>query len=265
MRRLSMPRGVATKATSWRSARRTGSGGGPLAGPRSGAPSAVIAGLLGRAIVAIRIEGHDLGEQRALEVAEIERFLDEVVGAKIQGLQGLIVVGVAADHDDRCLGRLLAQALERLDAVHSGHRDVQQYDLGPDDSGHLQRLPAVLGPLHGVAVVGQKFNQHLTDRGFVVYHENLGHSSPRVRAGFSPSARPRAFRSFSSTDDRTQSTAVRSGRNCRRLTGTLSASRARKRTANSSPRWSHIAGKARTIIWATAVDGLSSCTRLRGA
>ena len=145
------------------------------------------------------------------------------------------MVGVAADHDHRGVGRLLAEPLERLDAVHAGHRNVQQNHLGPQDAGHLQPFAAVGGPLDGVSVVGQEFDQHFADRRFVVHHQDLGHSSPRVRAVLPPSAWPRASTSRSSTEDRTHSTAVRSGRNCRRLTGTRSASFARKRTAYSRP------------------------------
>src|SRR5262249_12571462 len=159
----SIARGVATNTTSCRSASRTGRGSEPLATPLSGAPSAATVGLLRWVIRLARFERHDLREQSALQITKVERLLDKVVGAEIERLQRLIVVGVAADHDDRSLRRFLTEALQRLDAVHAGHGDIEQDDLRSEGLGHLQRLAAVLGPLRGVAVVGEKLDQHLAD------------------------------------------------------------------------------------------------------
>src|SRR6266705_169469 len=170
MRRLSMPRGVATNATSWRSARRTGSGRDPLAAPLSGVPSALTVGLLGRATLAVRLEGHDLCEESPLEIAEVERLLDEVEGAQIEGHEGLILIGVSADHDDGRPDRRLAEALERFDAVHPRHGDVQQDDLGLETLRHLERLLTVFGSFGLVAVLRQELDQHLADGELVVHH-----------------------------------------------------------------------------------------------
>src|SRR6185436_9852130 len=108
-----MPRGVATNTTSWRSASRTGRASGALPRAVSGASSAFTIRLPGRGLAGLRFERHDLREQRPLQVAEVERLLDEIVGPEIQRLQGHVVVGVAADHDDRRLGDLLPQLLQR--------------------------------------------------------------------------------------------------------------------------------------------------------
>src|SRR5206468_11764932 len=106
-----MPRGVATKATSCRSASSTGSEIDPLPRPLSGASSAMPVGPFPRALAGLRFQRHDLRQQRALQVAEVERLLDEVVGPQVQRLQGHVVVRMAADHDDGGRGNLLLELL----------------------------------------------------------------------------------------------------------------------------------------------------------
>ena len=67
------------------------------------------------------IEGVAHGQENAVEV---QRLLDEVKGAHLDGLHRCLHGAVAADHDDAAIDSLFHEGIENFQPVHFGHFDV---------------------------------------------------------------------------------------------------------------------------------------------
>ena len=97
-----------------------------------------------------------------------ERLLDEVERALLGGLDRGADRAVAGDDDDR--QRLVhgAQPVEHLEAVHAGHLDVEQHEIGRLALGERQAFLAGRGADELVALVLEGHPQRIADRRFVV-------------------------------------------------------------------------------------------------
>ena len=68
---------------------------------------------------------------RADQDLVVERFLDEVDGARLHRLDGKRDVAVTGDHDDRNRDLARPKPALKLDSVHLGHPDVGDDAAGP--------------------------------------------------------------------------------------------------------------------------------------
>ena len=80
----------------------------------------------------------------------------------------VVTVAVTRDHDDR--QRLVdgAQALQRLEAVHAGHLDVEEHEIGRLALGEREPVLARCGSEELVAFVFEDHPQRIADGGLVV-------------------------------------------------------------------------------------------------
>ncbi len=98
----------------------------------------------------------------ACTVAEnrpVDRFGDEVAGARLVSLVDRLDVVHAGDHDDRHFAHVpaLANVSANGEAVHSGHVDVEQDQVGRLSGQQCQRLFAVGGDADFEVELGQRF------------------------------------------------------------------------------------------------------------
>ena len=99
------------------------------------------------------------GFQRPLgdedEAVGLERLLDIVVGAALDGGDGGLDIAVAGDHDDRQVRVLLLDDVEQRQAVELGalQPDIEENQLRPALFDGGQALVAVGGRAHAVALV----------------------------------------------------------------------------------------------------------------
>ncbi|MNX27781.1 hypothetical protein D3C86_578740 [compost metagenome] len=106
----------------------------------------------------------------------LERFLDEVIGAALQGADGGFDVPVARDHDDR---QVLIQSLDHIQQFQpvqtaALHPDVEhgQRRLARPDRG--QGLVRVGGRADRMALVLKQARDQLADVRLVVHDQNVG-------------------------------------------------------------------------------------------
>jgi hypothetical protein len=83
---------------------------------------------------------------------------------------------VSAHHDDRH-GQQPAGGpfLQQRDAVHIGHPDVEQHEVGTQAIAAGARLGSVFGQLDVVAFVREDFRQQGADAQLVIDYKNGGH------------------------------------------------------------------------------------------
>lgn len=93
----------------------------------------------------------------------------------------MLVLRRREDHDLR-LRRGLADARERGEPVHLGHREVEQNEVGTELAGLRGRLFPATGLAHHIeAVLGQETRQRVPREGVVVHDEDaLGHELGRL-------------------------------------------------------------------------------------
>ena len=99
----------------------------------------------------------DGGAHVGQQLLVVPGLLDEVGGARLHGVDGVLHRAVGGDHDDRQLGVALANVLQHLDAIAVGHGEVEQHqvegalgDAAPVPLRHrwrcrLRSLPAPAG------------------------------------------------------------------------------------------------------------------------
>ncbi len=113
------------------------------------------------------------------EGIERERLLEEVEGAEADDAHRGLDRAVPRDDDDRHPGRLVAHALDQLDAVHLGHPHVHDRQPRRGVLEQLEGAAAVGGLEHLEALVGEHAAQRVPDVLLVVHHQDrLGHPSP---------------------------------------------------------------------------------------
>jgi hypothetical protein len=119
------------------------------------------------------------------QLVDRERLLDEVEGAELRRPYGGLDGAVTRHHHDRQMRMRAAKDLQHLDAVASGHRDVEQHQIGAFTVGELMQRPlAVLGGHHLEALVGENTSEGTADAFLVVDDQDPAHAS-RPRTGSS--------------------------------------------------------------------------------
>jgi hypothetical protein len=123
----------------------------------------------------------DAGQQ----VVFVVGFAHVEIHADFLGMQAVLVGGARGDHDDRDVPQALvaANVARQFEAVHARHFDVQQHDVGHHVDQLLERIDAVLGGQHMVAVAGQQPAADLAHRQRIVdhHHGRRGAGSRRGR------------------------------------------------------------------------------------
>jgi hypothetical protein len=119
--------------------------------------------------------GHALEE---LDDALRRLGLEQIAGgtAADRGQQVLLGAGCGED-DDLAVGRCLAQARERGQAVELGHREVEQHEVGLEAARGVDRLEAVAGlPDHVEAALLEQLRQRVARQRVIVDYEDSRHS-----------------------------------------------------------------------------------------
>ena len=108
----------------------------------------------------------------------LERLLDEVVGAVLDGGDGGFDIAVAGDHHDRNFGVFGFENVEQLQAVELGalQPDIEKNQVRPPGRDGSQRIVRIAGGARDIAFVLQNASDQIADVGFVVDDENFsGH------------------------------------------------------------------------------------------
>ncbi|MNO92222.1 hypothetical protein D3C76_837900 [compost metagenome] len=118
------------------------------------------------------------GAQAGLELVEVERLDQIVVGAGIQ--PGDAVAGGVAggEHQHWNGGAAGAQALQHAQAVQARQAEVEQQQVEGFLAQGVQGAGAVLQPVDGVALLAQA-GAHAFAEGDVVFHEQQAHQGFR--------------------------------------------------------------------------------------
>ena len=116
----------------------------------------------------------------AIEVAEVQWFLQEIVGAEVHGFAyvGHIAVGSDDDHAQGCAATV--EGFEQLQAVHLRHAQVREQDVGFGRPGNdVECLPPIRGEgeveLAAPDTVGVALGDEGLYVGFIVDDEYAGH------------------------------------------------------------------------------------------
>ena len=117
------------------------------------------------------IEGVAHGQENAVEV---QRLLDEVKGAHLDGLHRCLHGAVAADHDDAAIDSLFHEGIENFQAVHFGHFDVTKDHIKGKLGRQLKAFRTVLRFHDLVILVLEDFLQARSDGRFIIDDENFG-------------------------------------------------------------------------------------------
>jgi hypothetical protein len=105
----------------------------------------------------------------------VEGLLDEVERAQLGRLDGGVDGPVAGDHDDVEVGVALPHLRQHLEAVHPGHLDVEQNEVGAGILEPPERLLAVLREHGLVLLVAEDHVHRIADVLFVVDDQNAVH------------------------------------------------------------------------------------------
>ena len=130
----------------------------------------------------------------AAELAQRERLGDVVVGAELEAEDLVDLLGLGGEHDDRD-GVAGADPPADLQPVHPGHHHVEHDEVEVALVEARQRLTAVGGGRHLVAVLAQREAQQRLDRLLVVGQQDSGCAfGHRVRAHCRRMLDPRLYR-----------------------------------------------------------------------
>ena len=113
-------------------------------------------------------EGHE-------DAVQVERLLDEVVRALLQGVHGRFDRAVSGNHDDGRSDLLFGQHVQHIEAVHLGHFDVAENRVKRRLGRGQNAVHARSGFGHLVTFVFQDFAEARADGRFVVNEEQVGH------------------------------------------------------------------------------------------
>ena len=112
--------------------------------------------------------------QPGQQLLERERLGEVVVGAGVEPLDPVADRVAGGEHEDRQVVARRAERAGRLDAVEPRHHHVDHDRVGRDAADAGERLGAVAGERHLVAVELQRATQRVTDRPVVVDDEDAG-------------------------------------------------------------------------------------------
>jgi DNA-binding response OmpR family regulator len=113
---------------------------------------------------------------RRQQLLQRDRLFQEIEGAEARRLDRGVDRAVSRHHHHRHVQVPAGvPLLEQRDAVHVGHPDVQQHEVGALALAQQPRLRGVLRQLDAVTFVGQDFLQEGSDAHFVIDDKNVGH------------------------------------------------------------------------------------------
>ncbi len=115
-----------------------------------------------------------------LDAFMVEGLDDEVARPGLDGLQDLLLLTQGRDHDDQGGGILGEDGLQRGDAVHARHGDVQGHQVGLQVAEERDRLAAVAGLAHGLQThVVEDLPEHRPhELGVIRDEDGVAHSQP---------------------------------------------------------------------------------------
>ena len=114
-----------------------------------------------------------------------ERLHDVVVGAGPETAHLVDLATPRGEQDHRHVAQV-AQALERLEAVELGHREIEDDDVRRILVEDPKRQPAVLGCFDGVASPSEELLEQQTDVVVVVHDEHPPRGPRRHRVQYEP-------------------------------------------------------------------------------
>ncbi len=121
------------------------------------------------------------------QLGRAERLVDEVVGARVQGLH-FVGFGIAhGEHDDSDAGAG-ADLAAGSQSAHARHVHIEQDQVGMIIAQLLDRLFAGLGVVHFISGAGESGPHDAADLGLVVNHQDA--SGAHGRAPVPPAAAP---------------------------------------------------------------------------
>ncbi len=106
------------------------------------------------------------------QLAQPEGLGDVVVRAQIEAANDIRFLLFGGDHDHRD-ARFAAQVADELVAVHVGHHDVQQDQVGVGLVEDLQRLAPVGGGQHLEILAAEKIAQQHLHVACIIHHQNF--------------------------------------------------------------------------------------------
>src|SRR5699024_859117 len=95
------------------------------------------------------------------------------IGSRIQTADAVRDIVPGSEDENGAVIPLTAEGAAHLEAVHPGHHDIKNHDLGMFPLNNLQCLNAILCSHHVVPIEGQGTPQRLTYRWFIVYDQNF--------------------------------------------------------------------------------------------
>ncbi len=109
------------------------------------------------------------------EAVDLERFLDEVVGALLDGRDRGLDIAVAGNHDHRQIGMLRLDAGKHLQAIEAAplQPDVQEDQIGAARRNRCRRVVAVASGACRVALVFENSRDQFADIGLVVDNQDI--------------------------------------------------------------------------------------------
>jgi len=111
---------------------------------------------------------------RAQQLRERQRFLDEIEGAETRGLHRGFHGAVTGHHDDRtAVADPRRPFAQQRDAIDVRHPDVEQHEVGDLTRARGACLCSVGRDIHLVALLGQDLLQQAADVRLVVDHQNV--------------------------------------------------------------------------------------------
>ena len=118
------------------------------------------------------------GADRAFDLFGARVFGEVAVRAGLQGGEERVVVGVGGEHEHVRVGQRGADRACRLGAVHLGHAQVHEHDVGAQLAGEVDGFDAVRGGADDLDVVGEpdEHRESLADGALVVGDDDADHA-----------------------------------------------------------------------------------------
>jgi hypothetical protein len=85
------------------------------------------------------------------KLVEVERFADEIIGAKFQCPLHIVKLRVGGDHDDCSSAVVLLDVLKDVEPAHVRKSDVEQYEIGQLVVSGAYAARAIWGLHYGIA------------------------------------------------------------------------------------------------------------------
>ena len=113
------------------------------------------------------------GRQHVEERVELKGLGDEVGGALLDRVDGVLDRSVARDHDRHDVGIALERGIEDLPSVDTGKSQICNQDVEGEVGDSLDRVFAAAGLLDDEAMIREALGDRLTQRLFVVYDQQM--------------------------------------------------------------------------------------------